>query len=135
MACGEPAGPAGPGALAALAYARSQIGVPYQWGGDGPAAGDQGFDCSGLTRAAYASAGIDLPRTAQAQYDAGPHLPPGSLLQPGDLVFFGTSPAHVTHVGIYAGNDQMVDAPRRGAVVRLENYRWVSYLGATRPIE
>ncbi|MFD0328249.1 C40 family peptidase [Streptacidiphilus monticola] len=58
------------------------------------------FDCSGLTQAAYAAAGIHLPRTAQEQYDRGPLLPAGRPIQPGDLVFFGTSTRHITHVGI-----------------------------------
>jgi cell wall-associated NlpC family hydrolase len=57
----------------------------WGWGGDG----DPGFDCSGLTHAAYVGAGIDIPRTAQTQYDAGPPLPAGTPLQPGNPVFFG----------------------------------------------
>ncbi|MGE6738292.1 NlpC/P60 family protein, partial [Streptomyces sp. NPDC059900] len=61
--------PPASGALRAISYARGQLGLPYVWGGDGPAAGDAGFDCSGLARAAYAAAGITLPRTAQQQYD------------------------------------------------------------------
>ncbi|CAI7980625.1 Peptidoglycan endopeptidase RipB [Frankia sp. Hr75.2] len=65
-------------------YIQGQIGIPYLWGGDGPAEG--GFDCSGLTRAAYLAAGIDLPRTTQTQYEAGPVVPPGEPLATGDLV-------------------------------------------------
>jgi cell wall-associated NlpC family hydrolase len=128
--CAEPGSAT---AAQAVAYARQQIGVPYRWGGDGPA--DGGFDCSGLTTAAYAAAGVRLPRTAQAQYDAGPPLSPGDDLRPGDLVFFGTSTRHVTHVGIYTGDDQMIDAPNTGATVRAEDYHWSDYLGATRPVE
>ena len=120
-------------ARTAIDYARAQIGLPYQWGGDGPAAGDRGFDCSGLTRAAYAAAGIDLPRTAQAQFDREPRLPAGTEPAPGDLVFFGTSPSHVTHVGIYIGSGQMIDAPHTGAMVRIENYGWKTYLATSRP--
>jgi cell wall-associated NlpC family hydrolase len=118
-------------AQTALDFARAQLGVPYRWGGDGP--GEGGFDCSGLTHAAYQAAGISLPRTAQTQYQVGPHLPPGSPLAPGDLVFFGTSPSHVTHVGIVIGAGQMIDAPHAGALVRIEPYQRPSYLGATRP--
>ena len=119
----------------ALAYALAQIGLPYQWGGNGPAHGDPGFDCSGLVVAAYATAGIHLPRTAQAQYDTEPHLPPGTPLQPGDLLFFGT-PTHVHHVGIHTGtHHQVVNAAHTGTLIRTEDYTtWPDLLAATRPI-
>ncbi|GLY19755.1 NlpC/P60 family protein [Kineosporia rhizophila] len=116
----------------ALDFAREQLGLPYQWGGNGPDRGDRGFDCSGLTAAAYRAAGIALPRTAQLQYEHGPHVPLDSL-QPGDLVFFGSSTADVDHVGLYLGENQMIDAPHTGAVVRIEDHRWDNLLGATRP--
>ena len=77
--------------------------------------------------------GIALPRVAQAQYDAGPPVPAGQPLQPGDLVFFGADPADVTHVGIVVSPGEMVDAPHTGAVVRIEPYSWPDFLGATRP--
>ncbi len=115
----------------AVAFALAQLGTPYRWGGDGP--GEGGFDCSGLVQVAFATAGIHLPRTAQTQYDTGPHLPPDEPLLAGDLVFFGTSPANVTHVGIVVGPGQMIDAPFTGAVVRIEPYQRPSLLGATRP--
>ncbi|MFI9389224.1 C40 family peptidase [Kutzneria sp. NPDC052558] len=117
-------------ALAAINYACRQRGLPYVWGGNG--AQDGGFDCSGLTKAAYAAAGIVLPRTAQTQYDAGPHVPAGQPLLPGDLVFFGTPP-DVHHVGLYIGGDLMIDAPDFGQRVKSEPYRESDYLGATRP--
>ncbi|KDA41070.1 NlpC/P60 family protein [Frankia sp. B2] len=126
--------PAGQAAAVAVDYATAQLGLPYQWGGDGPTAGDAGFDCSGLTQAAAQAAGVHLPRVAQAQFDAGPHLPAGTPLQPGDLVFFGTSTTAISHVGIFIGGNQMIDAPHKGAPVRVENYRWNNYRGATRPI-
>ncbi len=117
---------------AAVLYAQGQIGIPYLWGGDGPAEG--GFDCSGLTRAAYLAAGIDLPRTAQTQHEAGPMVPPGEPLQIGDLVFYGTA-TNIHHVAIYIGNGQMITAPGRGKVVKIAAYRWKNddYFGATRP--
>jgi cell wall-associated NlpC family hydrolase len=62
-----------------VAFACAQLGKPYVWGGNG----DPGFDCSGLTHAAYHAAGIGLPRTAQTQYNAGPLLPPGTPAAPG----------------------------------------------------
>ncbi|MCM3883170.1 bifunctional lysozyme/C40 family peptidase [Frankia sp. R82] len=118
---------------AAVIYAQGQLGIPYLWGGDGPAEG--GFDCSGLTRAAYLAAGIDLPRTAQTQYAAGPVVPPGAPLQIGDLVFYGTA-TNIHHVAIYIGNGQMITAPGRGKVVKIAPYRWAGddYFGATRPV-
>jgi cell wall-associated NlpC family hydrolase len=113
----------------AVDYAYAQLGAPYLWGGDGPG----GFDCSGLVQAAYASASVELPRTAQAQFDAGPPVPRGDSLEAGDLVFFGTDTAHVEHVGILVNQTEMIDAPHTGALVRIEPYRWPDYLGATRP--
>jgi cell wall-associated NlpC family hydrolase len=120
----------GPAAAAAINYALAQLGTPYEFADETPGVG---FDCSGLVEASYRAAGIDLPRTAQTQYDAGPLLQPGSPLEPGDLVFFGSSPENVTHVGMYLGKGDMIDAPHTGAVVRIEPYRWSDYLGATRP--
>nr|WP_311983443.1 C40 family peptidase [Parafrankia sp. CH37] len=93
-----------------------------------------GFDCSGLTRAAYQAAGIDLPRTAQTQYEAGPVVPPGQPLQIGDLVFYGTA-TDIHHVAIYIGNGHMITAPGDKEVVKIAPYRWAKddYFGATRP--
>ncbi|WP_062204488.1 bifunctional lytic transglycosylase/C40 family peptidase [Streptomyces sp. NBRC 109706] len=121
-------------AAIALAYARDQIGLPYLWGGNGPTAGHPGFDCSGLTQAAYTAAGIHLPRTAADQHAAGPQLPPSTPLLPGDLVFYGT-PNNIHHVGIHTGNGHMINAPRPGEPIREEPYRYPGddYLGATRP--
>jgi len=116
-------------AQAAIAFALSQLGTPYRWGGEGTG----GFDCSGLVQAAFAAAGVELPRVAQDQYDAGPPVPAGEPLQPGDLVFFGADPADITHVGIVVSPGEMVDAPHSGAVVRIEPYSWPDLVGATRP--
>lgn len=133
------AGPAG----TAVAFALAQVGTPYRWGAEDPGVA---FDCSGLVQAAYRTAGISLPRTAQAQFDAGPQLPAGTALLPGDLVFFGTDPTGVDHVGLVvppssAGAWEMVDAPHTGAAVRVETFpttldaSWGAerYLGSTRP--
>ena len=68
------------------------------------------------------SAGITLPRVAQDQYDAGPQLPPGTPLEPGDLVFFGGGPSDVTHVGLVISPGVMVDAPYTGADVRQDTF-------------
>ncbi|MFD5699030.1 C40 family peptidase [Streptomyces lasiicapitis] len=118
----------------AIAYARGQLGLPYTWGGDGPAAGDPGFDCSGLTKAAYAAARVPLPRTADSQFATGPRVPKGQPLQPGDLVFYGR-PDNAEHVGLYIGGGRMIHAPRRGALIQISPYRYGgdNYVGATRP--
>jgi hypothetical protein len=121
-------------ALAAIVFACEQLGQPYVWGGNGPS--DGGFDCSGLTTAAYTAAGITLPRTADAQFRTGPRLTAGQPLLPGDLVFYGTA-AHIHHVGLYLGGGMMIDAPDFGQVVRVEPFRTAhdDFFGATRPAE
>ena len=115
--------------VTALAFAARHLGTPYLWGGNGPG----GFDCSGLSSAAYAAAGVALPRVAQEQFAAGPPVPDGTSVRPGDLVFFGSGPSGVDHVGIYVGAGLMVDAPHTGAVVRVEPADWSGFVGATRP--
>ena len=115
--------------VAALTFAARQLGTPYLWGGTGPG----GFDCSGLSQAAFAHAGVTLPRVAQAQYSAGPALVDGATVHAGDLVFFGSGPGGVDHVGIYVGSGLMIDAPHTGAVVRVESAGWTGLVGATRP--
>ncbi|MGH9073351.1 MAG: C40 family peptidase [Acidimicrobiales bacterium] len=128
-----PAGDPGPAGAIAVGYALEQIGTPYRWGDEAPGVG---FDCSGLTQAAYAAAGVDIPRTSEAQWSALPHVPLDDL-QPGDLVFF--DPGELIaglpgHVGIYVGDDEMVDAPHAGATVRIESLTgWPRPLGAARP--
>ena len=130
--------PPGPAALA-VNFSLAQVGTPYRWGGETPGVG---FDCSGLVQAAWAAAGVTLPRVAQDQFDAGPLLAPGSGLQAGDLVFFGPPGGGVTHVGLVVDpSGRMVDAPHPGATVRVEPFplaigsAWGGdlYLGATRP--
>jgi cell wall-associated NlpC family hydrolase len=112
--------------------AEAFLGTPYVWGGQNPKVG---FDCSGLVQWVMAEAGIDMPRVAQSQYDAGPHLPAGAELYAGDLVFFGSGQRGVEHVGIYVGDGKMIDAPHTGAVVRIEPVAGFNpaFVGATRP--
>ncbi len=126
----------------AVSWALAQIGTPYVWGGETPGVG---FDCSGLVQAAYAVAGLALPRVAQDQYDATTKLAPDAVLALGDLVFFGGGPGSIDHVGLFVGiidgQDVMVDAPYTGADVRAEDFpatpgaRFGSllFVGATQP--
>jgi len=121
----------------AIAFAAGKLGVPYVWGGTGP----DGYDCSGLSQAAYRAAGVGIPRVAQTQFDAGPRVPSAESPVPGDLVFFGGGSRDVSHVGIYLGDEEMIDAPHTGAVVRIETTpvvagdRWGGdvVVGETRP--
>ncbi|WP_217546234.1 bifunctional lytic transglycosylase/C40 family peptidase [Streptomyces sp. GbtcB6] len=124
-------------AAGAINYAQKKLGTPYLWGGNGTAADGGRFDCSGLTKASYASVGITLPRVANDQYNAGPH-PSRSELLPGDLVFFSTDLSNsraIHHVGIYVGGGYMIDAPYTGAVIRFDPIDSADYFGATRVTE
>ncbi|GGO58450.1 MULTISPECIES: C40 family peptidase [Streptomyces] len=98
----------------AYAAAQSKIGSPYVYGATGPSS----FDCSGLTSWAYAQAGMTIPRTSQAQANAGTRISSQSDLRVGDLVIFY---GDLHHVGFYAGNGQVLHAPRSGTVVRYES--------------
>ncbi|MFE3073764.1 NlpC/P60 family protein [Streptomyces sp. NPDC059247] len=121
-------------AAGAIAWAQGKLGTPYLWGGTGTAAQNGRFDCSGLTQAAFDSVGIQLPRVANDQYNAGPH-PTREELLPGDLVFFSddlTNSRAIRHVGIYVGGGYMIDAPRTGAVIRFDRIDTPDYFGATR---
>ena len=109
---------------AAMTIALAQRGKPYVWAAAGPDA----FDCSGLIVYAYAQAGMSgLPHFAATQATLGVPVARADL-QPGDLVFFD-NPAG--HVGIYVGNDLMVDAATFGTVVRVEPL-FSGYSGARR---
>lgn len=99
-----------------IAVATAQVGKPYVWGAEGP----NSFDCSGLMQYAARSAGVGIPRVSQDQYRQLPKVNPADI-RPGDLIFpagqyNGGSP---THVMMYLGNGQCVEAPRPGATVRI----------------
>ena len=94
---------------ATLAVAAGLSGIPYRWGGTTTS----GFDCSGFTQHVFRKVGVNLPRTAAQQQRAVRTV---TEPRPGDLVFFG-APAH--HVGIYAGDGRMYDAPRTGRTTGL----------------
>ncbi|GAB1689917.1 C40 family peptidase [Krasilnikovia sp. M28-CT-15] len=95
----------------AVKYAFNAIGAMYHYGEDGPY--DVGYDCSGLTSAAWRSAGKSLPHNAAAQYSATARISRGEL-KAGDLVFYRS----LGHVGIYVGNNQIIDASHAGEPVR-----------------
>jgi hypothetical protein len=101
----------------AVDLAARLIGRPYVWGAEGP----DSFDCSGLTQYVYQDVGVDLPRRAINQSQAG--VPAGTHLQRGDLIFFATDArsSEVTHVGIYEGAGVMIDASKRSGRVRRDD--------------
>jgi cell wall-associated NlpC family hydrolase len=114
---GSPGGSSsrGYGGAADIRIAQRYLGVPYVWGGASPA----GFDCSGLVMYVFAQLGVSLPHNAAMQFTCCTPVPRAQL-QPGDLVFFGSSPATIHHVGIYVGDDTMIDAPCTGEVVQYD---------------
>jgi cell wall-associated NlpC family hydrolase len=102
----------------------AQVGDSYVYGAAGPSA----FDCSGLTMMAWAQAGVALPHSSSAQYSSGARVS-SSDLQPGDLVFFeNTFSPGLSHVGIYIGNAQFVNAGSEDDVVAISNM-WDDYWG------
>lgn len=122
-------------AVRATRFALGQLGLPYVWGGNGPEAGAAGFDCSGLTKAAYGEAGVDLPRTADSQFRALPQVPGGQEPKLGDLVFYGNPATRIHHVGLYLENGLMINAPTQGQAIQIHTYhsKGDDYTGAGRP--
>ncbi|GAB3154055.1 C40 family peptidase [Amycolatopsis stemonae] len=119
----------------ATRFALGQLGLPYVWGGNGPDAGAAGFDCSGLTKASYDSAGVSLPRTADSQFRALPPVPASEEPRLGDLVFYGSPATRIHHVGLYLGNGLMINAPTEGQAIQIHTYhsKGDDYAGAGRP--
>lgn len=114
-----------------VAAAMAMEGTPYRYGGNSPA----GFDCSGLVQYSYAQFGFEVPRNSYMQFRAAKPIYRRDL-RPGDLVFFRTTSATVSHVGIYIGNNQFVHAPGTGKRVRVtsldNSYYQKRYAGAGR---
>lgn len=111
-------------AVDALRAAATKLGRPYVWGASGP----NSFDCSGLTSWAFKQVGIVLPRSSSAQATVGKPVR-WEDLRPGDLVFY-YSP--VSHVGIYAGDGKMINAPQSGDVVKYQTVSKKAFSGARR---
>lgn len=131
-----PVGQTGSGTVDAVINLANQLAVlkkPYVWG----AAGPDSFDCSGFTQYVFKkttsfSGANELPHSSQAQYEYGTPVSKDNL-QAGDLVFFGSGPAGIDHVGIYVGGGQFIDAPNSNSYVRYDTLAyWGNYVGAKR---
>lgn len=123
----------------ALVVARGEeyLGVPYKWGGSTPA----GFDCSGFVQYIYRDQGVSLPRTSRQMAHAGVALPNDiSWLREGDLMLFAGNGSRITHVAIYAGNNQIIHSTSSGKGVRYDDLgssrgRWyVTHMVAARRV-
>lgn len=121
-------GPTSTQAEKAVAFAYAQLGKPYQWGATGPGS----YDCSGLAQAAWASAGVAIPRDTYEQFAALPHIAL-STIQPGDLLYYDG----VGHVAMYVGYGYVIDAPQTGSVVQKlpmdTSWYAATFVGAVRP--
>jgi peptidoglycan DL-endopeptidase CwlO len=102
----DPLPASGSQANKAVAFAYGAIGCPYLYGGTSC---EPGYDCSGLVQAAWAAAGVSIPRDTYEQWAALPHIPMSDL-EPGDLIYF----AGESHVGMYVGGGYLIDAPQTG---------------------
>lgn len=130
-----------PAATTAVLWALAQLGTPYSYGGDctAPHSGSAAHqcDCSSLVMAAYAHAGLRLPRTTFGQVNVGAPVASLSLARPGDLVFVpgsGTAAAPA-HVGIYLGGWLLVHAPHTGSTVSLARLaEWSGNVSAIRRV-
>ena len=110
-----------------VSYAKQFLGCKYVYGGTSPS----GFDCSGFTQYVYKNFGVNLNRTAAAQYSNGQSV---TSLQAGDLVMFGKS--GINHVGIYIGGNSFIHAANKSQGVRIDTlstgYYKTNYVGARR---
>lgn len=123
-------GPTSTEADKAVEFVYDQLGCPYVYGATGPC--NDGFDCSGLVQAAWASAGVSIPRDTYEQWAALPHISV-SALEPGDLMFYDG----VGHVAMYVGDGEIIDAPQTGMDVEKipMSTSWYAenFVGAARP--
>ncbi|MDX3455398.1 NlpC/P60 family protein [Streptomyces sp. ME02-8801-2C] len=109
----------------AVEFATAQMGKPYEWGAEGP----DTFDCSGMTQAAWAAAGVRIPRTSQEQWAKLPHVDVKDM-RPGDLIVYFDD---ASHIAMYVGDGTMVHAPRPGRTVTTAGAGSMPILGVVRP--
>lgn len=108
--------PAGSAGEKILAAGERYLGVPYKWGGTTAS----GLDCSGFVQKTFGDLGISLPRVSVDQAKAGQPVASLAEAQPGDLVFWYGDGKRPNHIGIYAGDNTMLVAPRTGDVVKYQ---------------
>jgi cell wall-associated NlpC family hydrolase len=96
----------------------SMVGRPYRYQGDSPS----GFDCSGLVRYSYLTAGLDVPHGTKGLRNTTSAVG-GGKMQKGDLLFFSENGKNYSHVGIYLGNSLFVHAPSTGKTVRKDSLK------------
>ncbi|MEU3597480.1 NlpC/P60 family protein [Streptomyces sp. NPDC006798] len=109
----------------AVEFALAQVGLPYEWGAEGPGS----YDCSGLTSKAWAAAGVPIPRTSQEQWRQLKRIGIGEM-RPGDLIVYHDD---ASHVGMYIGDGKIVHAPRPGRAITVTGAGANKILGVVRP--
>ncbi|MGV9312756.1 NlpC/P60 family protein [Streptomyces sp. NPDC003691] len=109
----------------AVEFALAQVGLPYEWGAEGP----KSYDCSGLTSEAWAAAGVKIPRTSQEQWRQLQRIDMDEI-RPGDLIIYHDD---ASHVGMYIGDGKIVHAPRPGRTVTVAGAGANKILGVVRP--
>jgi cell wall-associated NlpC family hydrolase len=119
-----------------VATAKKFMGVTYTWGGTS----DFGFDCSGFTQMLIRQRGIIMPRDADLQAAwTGVAPVERANLRPGDLLFFGSGPDHITHTGMYIGNGQFIHDTTHDhpgvQISTLDEKPWTTLLVAARRVK
>ncbi len=109
-------------------YALQFVGNPYVWGGTSLT---NGADSSGFVLSVYANYGYSLPHSSAAQANCGTRIST-SELQPGDLLFYGSSASNISHVAIYIGNGQIVHASDERSGIKISNYNYRTPVAAVR---
>jgi len=119
-----------------LLLARRFLGITYTWGG----VSSFGFDCSGFTQMLVRQRGIEMPRDADLQAAwSGVYPVKREDLEPGDLLYFGSSPTKITHTGMYIGDGQFIHDTTHGhpgvQISRLDDMPWTKLLVAARRVQ